>query len=97
MVGGMLEKLGGSAGGSGGELGREAAGNSSGSVTPPPPLPTSPPPPPAPSPVGPSITHYDETTGVPLAREAVASQQALGHTVVPLGEAYSRRLSRIQV
>ncbi|CAM9899756.1 unnamed protein product, partial [Laminaria digitata] len=53
------------------------------------------PPPPSAS-GGPSITHYDETTGVPLTREAVASQQSLGHTVVPLSEAYTRRLSRLQ-
>lgn len=45
----------------------------------------------------PSTTHYDETTGVPLSREAVASQLSLGHTVVLLSEAYSRRLSRLQV
>ncbi|CAM9207788.1 unnamed protein product [Scytosiphon promiscuus] len=38
----------------------------------------------------------EPTTGVPLAREAVASQQALGHTIVPLSEAYGRRLSRLQ-
>lgn len=54
-------------------------------------------PPPPSAPGGPSITHYDETTGVPLTREAVASQQSLGHTVVPLSEAYTRRLSRLQV
>lgn len=54
-------------------------------------------PPPSAAPGGPSITHYDETTGVPLIREAVASQQSLGHTVVPLSEAYNRRLSRLQV
>lgn len=96
MIGGMLERLGGSNGGGRGEAGREAAASNGGvSTTPPPPPP--PPPPAQPSPVGPSITHYDETTGVPLAREAVASQQALGHTVVPLGEAYSRRLSQLQV
>ena len=101
MIGGMLERLGGGSNGvgRGGEAGREpTASNGSVPLTRPPP-----PPPPAsrspvsPSPVGPSITHYDETTGVPLAREAVASQQALGHTVVPLSEAYSRRLSRLQV
>eukprot|EP00903_Cladosiphon_okamuranus_P011998 g11267.t1 len=96
MLGGMLERLGGNHGGSRGNAGREAATNSSG-VPPAPPPPTPPqPPPPSPPPVGPSITHYDETTGVPLAWEAVASQQALGHTVVPLGDAYSRRLSRLQ-
>lgn len=53
--------------------------------------------PPAPVADGPSISHYDETTGVPLTREAVASQLSLGHTVVPLSEAYNRRLSRLQV
>lgn len=46
---------------------------------------------------GRSITHYDETTGVPLTREAVESQLSLGHTVVLLSEAYNRRLSRLQV
>ena len=103
MIGGMLERLEGANGGGGGEAGREAATNKGGGGVPPTPSPLAPPPPPPPSPspsplpVGPSITHYDETTGVPLAREAVASQQALGHTVVPLGEAYSRRLSRLQV
>lgn len=51
----------------------------------------------APVPPGPPLTHYDETTGVPLAREAVASQLSLGHTVVSLREAYEKRLSRIQV
>lgn len=98
MIGGMLERLGGNHGGNRGEAGREAAVNNRGVPPAPPPLtPPPPPPPPSPSPVGPSITHYDETTGVPLAREAVASQQALGHTVVPLGDAYSRRLSLLQV
>lgn len=105
MIGGMLERLGGgggggvAAGGVGGGGGR--AGGDSGGVSsiplPPPPPPLPPPSAPSPSPVGPSVTHYDETTGVPLIREAVASQQALGHTVVPLSEAYNRRLSRLQV
>lgn len=49
-----------------------------------------------PVPREPVLTHYDETTGVPLAREAVASQLSLGHTVVSLREAYEKRLSRIQ-
>lgn len=100
MIGGMLERLGGNnnGGGGGGDESRQAAANNGSAPTTPSPLPPPPaPPPPSPSPIGPSITHYDETTGVPLAREAVASQQALGHTVVPLGEAYSRRLSRLQV
>lgn len=46
--------------------------------------------------VGPPLTHYNETTGVPLPHEAVAPQAALGHTIVPLHEAYNRRLSRLQ-
>ncbi|CAM9117886.1 unnamed protein product, partial [Pylaiella littoralis] len=106
MIGGMLERLGGNSGsgtgavgtGEGGE-GREG-GREGGDVSsiplPPLPPPLLPPSAPSPPPVGPSVTHYDETTGVPLIREAVASQQALGHTVVPLGEAYNRRLSRLQ-
>ncbi|CAM9137098.1 unnamed protein product [Ectocarpus fasciculatus] len=97
MVGGMLEQFG-ERGGDGtrrGSRGGEGDNSNAASAAPQPPPP--PPPPALPqSPVGPSITHYDETTGVPLAREAVASQQALGHTVVPLREAHSRRLSRLQ-
>lgn len=46
---------------------------------------------------GGGITHYDETSGVPLSRDVLASQKALGHTVVPLNKAYHRRLSRLQV
>ncbi|CAM9173241.1 unnamed protein product, partial [Chrysoparadoxa australica] len=46
--------------------------------------------------LGPRLTHYNETTGVPLPTEAVASQSTLGHTCVPLHEAYNRRLARLQ-
>jgi hypothetical protein len=46
--------------------------------------------------VGPPMTHYSETTGVPLPRAAVAGELGLGHTVVPLHEAYNRRLGRLQ-
>ncbi|KAG5180093.1 hypothetical protein JKP88DRAFT_264019 [Tribonema minus] len=42
------------------------------------------------------LTHYNETAGVPLRKDAVEEQVALGHTVVPLHEAYSRRLARLQ-
>ncbi|CAN0056187.1 unnamed protein product [Ectocarpus sp. 4 AP-2014] len=95
MVGGMLDQVG-ERGGDGtrrGSRGGEGDNDNAPSAAP---QPLPPPPAVPPSPAGPSITHYDETTGVPLAREAVASQQALGHTVVPLREAYSRRLSRLQ-
>lgn len=108
MIGGMLDTLGvngsskrgdtgtarGREGGEGGEQERrgEATGTNHNAS-----LPSPPPPPPPPSSAGPRTTHYDETTGVPLARDAVASQQALGHTVVPLAEAYDRRLARLQV
>lgn len=53
--------------------------------------------PPPPLSGGGGITHYDETSGVPLSRDVLASQKALGHTVVPLNKAYDRRLSRLQV
>jgi hypothetical protein len=46
--------------------------------------------------IGPALTHYNETTGVPLPQEAVTGQVSLGHTVVPLHDAYNRRLSRLQ-
>eukprot|EP00953_Heterococcus_sp_UTEX-ZZ885_P001858 1519-Heterococcus_DN1.PRE.1 len=46
--------------------------------------------------IGPALTHYNETTGVPLPNEAVTGQVSLGHTVVPLHDAYNRRLSRLQ-
>ncbi|CAB1096679.1 unnamed protein product [Ectocarpus sp. CCAP 1310/34] len=96
LVGGMLEQVG-ERGGDGTRRGSRGGEGDNGNAPSAAPQPLPPPPAVPPSPAGPSITHYDETTGVPLAREAVASQQALGHTVVPLREAYSRRLSRLQL
>lgn len=105
MIGGLLGRLNEADGRDvGGGRERQGSRGNDQPVTPSTQTPPPPPPPttttttaPSPSPMGPSITHYDETTGVPLAREAVASQQALGHTVVLLSEAYGRRLSRLQV
>ncbi len=46
--------------------------------------------------IGEPLSHYNETTGVPLQRRSVSSEVSLGHTVVTLHEAYNLRLTRLQ-
>lgn len=73
------------------------------SALPPPPTTPAPAPPAHPGAVPPSsssssFTHYDETSGLPLPSDAVYRYGALyGHKVVPLAEAYDRRMHRLQV
>ncbi len=45
---------------------------------------------------GEPLTHYNETTGVPLQRRSVGREVSLGHTVVTLHEAYNLRIARLQ-
>ncbi len=45
---------------------------------------------------GEPLTHYNETTGVPLQRRSVAGEVSLGHTVVTLHEAFNLRITRLQ-
>jgi len=44
---------------------------------------------------GPSYTHYNETTGVPLTEKAAAAHVATGQSVTTLEDAYGKRLGRL--
>ncbi len=45
---------------------------------------------------GEPLTHYNETTGVPLQHRSVAGEVSLGHTMVTLHEAFNLRITRLQ-
>ena len=42
------------------------------------------------------LTHYDETAGVPLPKNAVEGHKAMGNMVVPLFEAYKSRYEKLR-
>ena len=45
-----------------------------------------------------NLTHYNETTGVPLPPDAVYRYTSVyGHVVVPLAEAFEKRMHKLQV
>lgn len=45
---------------------------------------------------GQHLTHYDETAGIALAGTMVDTHTSMGHTVVPLVDAYNRRYHKLQ-
>ena len=42
------------------------------------------------------LTHYDETTGIPLPKSSVDQHLAMGNVVIPLVEAYRTRYERLR-
>ena len=44
---------------------------------------------------GPTYSHYNETTGVPLTEKAAAAHVATGQSVTTLEDAYGKRLGRL--
>jgi hypothetical protein len=66
---------------------------------PPPPQPLPPAEPPlAPRALPSEVTHYNESTGVPLPADVVLRyQSAYGHKVLPIAQAFERRMHTLQV